>query len=215
MQNATTITAANHSNDVPSMSEITEILAAVERGESADTDRLLPIVYAELRRIATSKLARETPGITLQTTGLVHEAYLRLVGTPVRESNSQQQPTWDSKAHFFSAAAEAMRRILIEHARRKRQLKRGGPGRQRLDLDHVQLADEQQSLDLLALDEALNKLEADDPTKAQVVKLRYFAGLTIEETAKAMGISTPTVKRYWFYARAWLQREISQGDDRE
>ena len=191
------------------MSEVTEILEAIERGDESSTDALLPIVYDELRRIAASKLSRETPGITLQTTSLVHEAYMRLIG-PAADADEAEGVRWDSRGHFFAAAAESMRRILIDHARRKKQLKRGGD-REKIDLEHVDFAAVEKSVDLLALDEALNKLEEEDSEKANVVKLRYFAGLTIEETARALGVSEPTVKRRWFYARAWLRREIEGG----
>ena len=196
------------------MSEVTAILSALDRGEPTDTDRLLPLVYAELRRIAASKLSRESPNLTLQTTALVHEAYLRLTGKPSSDPAESDQPQWQSRGHFFGAAAEAMRRILIDHARRKLQLKRGGD-RYRVEFENVDLATTERSVDLLALDEALEKLNEHDPQKAEIVKLRYFAGLTIPQTAKALQVSEPTIKRHWYYARAWLQREISCGDENE
>lgn len=201
------------------MSEVTEILQAIDRGDTSSTDELLPIVYAELRRIAASKLSRESPGLTLQTTALVHEAYMRLVGRKVGHDCDASQTTdtpdlagatWDSKGHFFAAAAESMRRILIDNARRKKRLKHGGD-RERVEFDNVDLAVSERSVDLIALDEALAKLEAEDEHKARLVKLRYFAGLTIEQCAKALDISEPTVKRHWYYARAWLRREMGAG----
>jgi RNA polymerase sigma factor (TIGR02999 family) len=183
------------------MTDVTRILAALERGEPHAAGQLLPLVYDELRRLAAKKLAEEKPGQTLQATALVHEAYLRLVG-------EGQEQRWDSRRHFFAAAAEAMRRILVEAVRRKRSLKRGG-GRVREEFDELQLAAPEPVEDLLALDEALEKLAARDPVKAELVKLRYFAGMTIEETAAALGISTATAKRYWTYTRTWLYQEIA------
>jgi RNA polymerase sigma factor (TIGR02999 family) len=182
--------------------ELTEILAAITSGDRDAASRLLPLVYDELREVARAKLARERQGHTLQPTALVHEAYLRLFGNA--------RPRWENRAHFFGAAAEAMRRILIERARRHLRLKRGG-GRQQ-----VPLADmvEQQTLgaeDLLALDRALDRLEARDAVMAEVVKLRYFAGLTVDETAAALDLSPRTVDRHWTGARAWLQRELAKG----
>jgi RNA polymerase sigma factor (TIGR02999 family) len=181
--------------------EVTQILNAIEQGDPHAASQLLPLVYDELRRLAAHKLTSEAPGQTLQATALVHEAYLRLVGT----GNEQR---WDSRGHFFAAAAEAMRRILVENARRKRSLKQGG-GRAREEFDAVQPAAPEPAEDLLALDEALTKLAARDPVKAQLVKLRYFAGLTIEEAAAALGISPATAKRYWTYSRTWLYQEIA------
>jgi RNA polymerase sigma factor (TIGR02999 family) len=163
-------------------------------------ERLLPLVYEELRRLATQKLASEKPGQTLQATALVHEAFLRLIGT--------DQSHWNSSGHFFAAAAEAMRRILIDNARRKKADKRGGQHR-RVDLDDADIACDVQSEKLLALDEALSQLAEQQPEKAELVKLRYFAGLTNREAATALGISITTADRYWAYARAWLQREMS------
>src|SRR5262249_5049438 len=181
------------------MSEVTRILSAIAEGDARAPERLLPLVYEELRRLAAAKLAQEKPGQTLQATALVHEAYVRLVGAP-------QGKAWDSRGHFFAAAAEAMRRILIEQARRKGSQKRGG-GPQRVDLDAHALPaapDKEQTADLLALDEALQQLECEEPLKARLVKLRYFAGLTTEEAAQALGISAATAKRHWIYARSWL-----------
>ena len=183
------------------MSDVTRILNAIERGDAKATDELLPLVYEELRILAAQKLSHEAPGQTLQATALVHEAYLRLVETECRN--------WNSRNHFFMAAAEAMRRILIERARRRRGLKYGGD-RERVDLDDVVLPcdDQEFSANLLALDEALEKLSQKDKVKADVVKLRYFAGLTIEQTAEVLGFSRNTAKRCWAYARAWLLQEI-------
>jgi len=187
------------------MSDVTEILAAIERGDALASDRLLPLVYEELRRLAARKISREKPQ-TLQPTDLVHEAYLRLVG-----SDRDRAPRdWDSRAHFFAAAAEAMRRILIDRARRKQRLRHGG-GREILELDEADAWIEGPSADLLALDEALTRLAGEDRQKADLVKLRYFAGLTLEEAAGILGISRATADRYWAYSRAWLYHEISRG----
>jgi RNA polymerase sigma factor (TIGR02999 family) len=183
------------------MSEVTRILSAIEQGDPHAASQLLPILYDELRQLAAAKLAQERPGQTLQATALVHEAYLRLVG-PGEERH------WDSCGHFFAAAAEAMRRILVENARRKRSAKHGG-GRVRHDLDAVRVAAPELSEDLVALDEALERLAAKDPLKAELIKLRHFAGLTIEQAARALGISVTTANRYWAYARAWLHQEIT------
>lgn len=183
------------------MSDVTRILNAIDRGDAKATDELLPLVYEELRVLAAQRLSRERPGQTLQATALVHEAYLRLA--------EGERRSWNSTNHFFMAAAEAMRRILIEGARRKRELKHGGD-RERVDLDDVILPcdDPEFSANLLALDEALEKLSRRDQVKADVVKLRYFAGLTIEQTAEVLGFSRNTAKRCWAYARAWLLQEI-------
>jgi RNA polymerase sigma factor (TIGR02999 family) len=182
------------------MSEVTRILSAIEQGDPHAAGQLLPLVYDELRALAAQKLAQEKPGQTLQATALVHEAYVRLVG-----QDSAQQ--WANRGHFFAAAAEAMRRILVENARRKRGPKHGG-GRARQDLDGLELAAPPLNEDLLALDEALSRLTEKDPVKAELVKLRHFAGLTIEEAAKALGVSMTTANRYWAYARAWLHQQI-------
>jgi RNA polymerase sigma factor (TIGR02999 family) len=182
------------------MSDVTRILSAIDRGEANATDKLLPLVYEELRILAAQRLSQEPPGQTLQATALVHEAYLRLVGA--------QQPSWASRGHFFKAAAEAMRRILIDNARRKKSLKRGGD-RRAVNLDEsLAVEDASHAEEMLALDEALAKLAKQDPTKADLVKLRYFAGLTIEQAAKALDISHATAERYWDYARSWLRVEI-------
>jgi RNA polymerase sigma factor (TIGR02999 family) len=186
------------------MNDVTQILKALEEGDPHAAGQLLPLVYDELRRLAAHKLTKEAPGQTLQATALVHEAYLRLVG------KGDDQP-WDSRGHFFAAAAEAMRRILVENVRRKRSLKQGG-GRAREEFDEVQLAAPEPVEDLLALDEALEKLAARDPVKAELVKLRYFAGLTIDEAAAALGISPATAKRYWTYTRTWLYQEITASE---
>jgi RNA polymerase sigma factor (TIGR02999 family) len=185
------------------MSDVTRILNAIERGDARATDELLPLVYEELRVLAAQKLSREAPGQTLQPTALVHEAYLRLVG--------EGEPTWKGRGHFFAAAAEAMRRILVEAARRKGRIKHGGES-QRLDLDKVDVPVDQSSDDLLALDEALARLSEQEPLKADLVKLRYFAGLTAEQAAEALSISKATGDRYWAYARAWLFEEIRKGE---
>jgi len=182
--------------------DVTRILSAIQGGDLKAADELLPIVYQELRRLAAQRLSQEKPGQTLEATALVHEAYIRLVGSG--------DPGWENRGHFFSAAAEAMRRILVGRAREKRSLKRGG-GRQRLDLDDVTLAAEVSYDDLLALDEALEKLAAQDKVKADLVKLRYFTGLTGEEASAALGIAPRTADRYWRYARAWLLREMGAG----
>jgi RNA polymerase sigma factor (TIGR02999 family) len=181
------------------MTEVTRILSAIEQGDAHAADRLLPLVYDELRRLAAQKLAQERPGQTLQATALVHETYLRLVGVPARG--------WHSRGHFFAAAAEAMRRILVENARRKRTTKHGG-GLVRHEMDEALLAAPEPREDLLALDEALSRLAATDRVKADLVKLRYFTGLTLDEAASVLGISPATADRYWAYARAWLHQEI-------
>ena len=188
------------------MTDVTRILSAIERGDATATDQLLPLVYEELRILAAQRLSQEPPGQTLQATALVHEAYLRLVGAERRD--------WASRGHFFKAAAEAMRRILIDNARRKKSLKRGGD-RRPADFDASLLAvdDTWPVEEMLALDEALAKLAQQDPTKADLVKLRYFAGLTIEQAAKALDISHATAERYWDYARSWLRVELGQIDE--
>jgi RNA polymerase sigma factor (TIGR02999 family) len=166
--------------------------------------QLLPLVYDELRKLAAQKLAQEKPGQTLQATALVHEAYLRLLG-------GEHAPNWTSRGHFFSAAAEAMRRILVDNARRKRRPKHGGD-QKRLPLDAIELRVEKRSYDLLALDEALNELARQEPLKAELVKLRYFAGLSVEEAAACLGVSPITAKRYWAVARAWLYAALSDDE---
>ena len=183
-----------------SMGEVTQILDAIGRGEPRAAGQLLPLVYEELRRLAAARMAREVPGQTLDATALVHEAYLRLVG------NNPDRP-WDGQGHFFAAAAEAMRRILIENSRRKRRLRRGGDAA-RDDLDPAQIAAPEPPDELLAIDEALEKLAQADPQAAELVKLRYFAGLPIPRVAELMGLSPRSADRLWAYARAWLRREI-------
>jgi RNA polymerase sigma factor (TIGR02999 family) len=182
------------------MNEFTRILFAVEQGDPGAPEQLLPLVYDELRKLAAHNLAREKAGQTLQATALVHEAYLRMVG-PVDNQR------WHNRGHFFAAAAEAIRRILVENARRKRSVKHGG-GLVRHDFADIQLVTPEIGEDLEALDEALDRLAKRDPIKAELVKLRHFAGLTIEEAALALGISTTTANRYWAFARAWLHQEI-------
>jgi RNA polymerase sigma factor (TIGR02999 family) len=183
------------------MNEVTQILSAIEQGDPHAAEQLLPLVYNELRKLAAQKMAQEKPGQTLQATALVHEAYLRLV-------DAQKVQHWNSRGHFFAAAAEAMRRILIDDARRKQAQKRGGQVK-RVDLDALELADHPASDKLLAMEDALIRLAARDRVKAELVKLRYFGGLTTEEAASILGISTATADRYWAYARAWLQTEIT------
>jgi RNA polymerase sigma factor (TIGR02999 family) len=191
------------------VSDVTRILSAIEQGDPHAAEQLLPLVYDELRKLAAQKMAQEKPGQTLEATALVHEAYLRLMGGGDYEAAEPKR--WDNRRHFFAAAAQAMRRILVEKARRKRSHKHGG-GLERHDLDQVELPAPALSDDLLALDEALTKLDKHDPIKAELVKLRHFAGMTIPEAAKALGISTATADRYWAYARAWLHQEITGGD---
>jgi RNA polymerase sigma factor (TIGR02999 family) len=185
------------------MPDVTQILSAIERGDGQAADRLLPLVYDELRKLAAQQLANEKPGQTLQPTALVHEAYLRLVG-----SDGQAIRAYNARGHFFAAAAMAMRRIMIDTARRKKTRKHGG-GLKRQPLD--QIAEPQDNEELLALDEALERLAATDPTKARLVELRYFAGLTGDEAAAVLGISPTTTDRHWAYARAWLQAEVRRG----
>jgi RNA polymerase sigma factor (TIGR02999 family) len=191
------------------MSEVTRLLSAIDDGDLYAADQLLPLVYDELRKLARQKLAQEKPGQTLEPTALVHEAYVRLVASPRCEpgESAPGEPRWDSRRHFFAAAAEAMRRILVENARRKRSRKRGG-SMARQDLDAERLAAPEPPEDLLALDEALDKLTATDRSAAELVQLRYFAGLTLPQAAEALGISPRTADRLWAYARAWLHREI-------
>ena len=182
------------------MKEVTRIINAIQQGDERAADELLPLVYQELRRLAAQKMSHEPPGQTLQATALVHEAYIRLVGG--------EDQNWAGRTHFFCAAAEAMRRILIENARRKKSLKHGGDHK-RVTLDDAEFVVEAPSDDLIALDEALEKLASIDKIKADLVKLRYFAGLTIDQAAELLGISQTTAKRHWRYTRAWLYREIT------
>jgi RNA polymerase sigma factor (TIGR02999 family) len=187
------------------MSEVTPVRSAIEQDDPSAAEQLLPLVYGELRRLAAEKVAREQPGQTLQPTALVHEAYLRLV-------NVERAQHFNSRGHFFAACAEAMRRILVEQARRKGRLKRGGDCR-RIDLDSVEIAVAAPSDDVVALDEALTRLAQEHPEKAELVKLRYFAGLTTDEAARLLGISPATADRHWTYARAWLYRELAPEED--
>jgi RNA polymerase sigma factor (TIGR02999 family) len=182
------------------MVDVTHMLQAIERGEAHNSAELLPLVYDELRRLAAHKLSQERPGQTLQATALVHEAWLRMVGSDNRQ--------WEGRKHFFAAAAEAMRRILIENARRKQRQKRGG-GSELVDIEQIQLAEPLPSIDLLALDEALERLATEDPDAARLVELRFFAGLTQQQAADLLGISPRSAARTWAYARAWLFQEIA------
>ena len=183
------------------MNQVTKILAQIQRGDHAAAEELLPLVYRELRQLASARLAQEHGRQKHDATSLVHQAYLRLVG-------DGPQSQWDNRGHFFAAAAEAMRRILVDNARRNRRPKHGGD-RKRVDLESDCLAASAPGDDLLELDEALNRLAAEDPDKAQVVKLRYFGGLSLEETAAALNISPATAKRRWAYARAWLYSALT------
>ncbi len=184
------------------MSEVSRILGAVARGDARAARDLLPLVYDELRRLAAHKLAREEAGQTLQPTALVHEAYVRLVG-------DGEGPAWEGRRHFFAAAAEAMRRILIDNARRKRAEKRGG-GQARRDVDLSEVLAPEVGEDVLALNEALDKLAAADPPVAELVKMRYFGGLTVKQAAEVLGVSPRTADAYWAYARAWLLTELRE-----
>ena len=183
------------------MSDVTRMLSAIERGDAKATDELLPLVYEELRILAAQKLSHEPAGQTLQATALVHEAYLRLVG--------DQPQNWQNRGHFFAAAAEAMRRILVENARRKHSRKQGGAQR-RIELEEADLAIEGPSVDMMALDEALARLAVTDTQLAELVKLRYFAGLSLEQVAEIQGITRRTATSHWAYARAWLHRTMAE-----
>jgi RNA polymerase sigma factor (TIGR02999 family) len=187
------------------MSIVTSILNAIDAGDPHAAAQLLPLVYDELRRLAAQRLARENPGQTLQATALVHEAYLRLIG-------DERGQHWDGRSHFFAAAAEAMRRILIDNARRKNRPKHGGD-RRRVTGDVAAPRPEMPPEDLLALDEALDKLAKEEPAKAELVKLRFFAGLTMPEVAEALGVSLATAERHWTYARTWLYAELKEADE--
>jgi RNA polymerase sigma factor (TIGR02999 family) len=197
------------------MHEVTRILDQIQQGDSHAAERLLPLVYDELRKLAAQKLANEKPGQTLDATALVHEAYLRLVASP---DQSQANPVreagglWDNRRHFFAAAAEAMRRILVDNARRKNSRKHGG-GFQRQDLQADALVAPQPNIDLLALDAALTRLAEQDPIKSKLVELRYFGGLTGDQAASVLGISPSNADRQWVYTRAWLRRELGFGVD--
>jgi len=182
--------------------DVTQLLNAIEHGDPEAAAQLLPLVYEELRKLAAAKMARERPGQTLQATALVHEAWLRLAGT--------EQKRWDNRRHFFAAAAEAMRRILVEKARRRQRIRHGG-GMERVELDGIEIPASAREDQLIAVDDALAKLEREDPQKAEVVKLRYFVGMTNEETAETLGLSVATVERYWSFAKAWLFKEIQLG----
>ena len=187
------------------MSDVTRILSAIEQGDPHAAEQLLPLVYDELRQLAAQRLAHEMPGQTLQATALVHEAYLRLVDVETAQH-------WDCRGHFFTACAEAMRRILVDHARRRHSQRRGGAAK-RHSLASLDPAIPAPDEELLAVNEALERLQQLDAPKAELVKLRYFAGMTIPEAAQALGISVPTANRYWAYARAWLHEELAGGDD--
>jgi RNA polymerase sigma factor (TIGR02999 family) len=182
------------------VSDVTQLLSAIDAGDPRAGELLLPLVYEELRKLAAQKMAGEKPGQTLQATALVHEAWLRLVG-------ANQQKVWNSRGHFFGAAAEAMRRILVDRARRKGRIRHGG-GLERVNLEHVTMAMEDSDDTVLAIHEALQKLSIESPQKAEIVKLRYFTGLEHAEIAEALGISEPTVRRHWAYARSWLYAEL-------
>jgi RNA polymerase sigma factor (TIGR02999 family) len=181
------------------MNDLTQVLQAIRRGDGRASEELLPLVYNELRQLAMARMARETAGQTLQATALVHEAWLRMVGTGDR--------TWQNRAHFFGAAAEAMRRILVENARRKSRLKRGG-GQQRMDIEELDLAAATPDEKVLLMDEALEQLQKQDPDKARIVVLKFFGGLTNQEVAENLGITERTVERQWAYAKAWLFEKI-------
>jgi RNA polymerase sigma factor (TIGR02999 family) len=195
------------------VSDVTNLLSAIDQGDPHAASQLLPLVYDELRRLAAQKLANEQPGQTLQPTALVHEAYLRLVASARSEPGSAS-PDWVGRGHFFAAAAEAMRRILVENARRKKRLRHGG-GRQRLEMHPDLVGAAEPDDELLALDAALAKLAQRDPLKARLVELRYFAGLTGDQAAAILGISPSTADRHWVFARAWLRREVRGGIEDE
>ncbi len=189
------------------MSDVTRILSAIERGDENAADKLLPLVYQELRKLAAAKLAHEKPGQTIQATALVHEAWLRLVGTDV-------DIHWQGRGHFFGAAAKAMQRILVENARRKKSLRAGG-GYRRVELSEVAASVHGSAVDVLEVDEALRKLEEQDRRKAELVRLRFFAGLTLPEAARALGISGTTADNDWAYAKTWLRLEMADSDEEE
>jgi RNA polymerase sigma factor (TIGR02999 family) len=190
------------------MSEVTRILNAIEQGDTHAAEELLPLVYDELRKLAAAKLAKEKPGQTLEATALVHEAYVRLVDN----SSDGAARDWEGRGHFFAAAAEAMHRILVENARRKGRQKHGG-GLPRVDVELANIVSPMRDENLLALDDAMTRLAAEDPIRARLVQLRFYAGLSNEEAAKVLGISGVTAKRYWRHARAWLHREVGKGDE--
>lgn len=184
------------------MSDVTQLLNSIEAGDPKAADQLLPLVYEELRKLAAAKMAQEKLGQTLQATALVHEAWLKLVG-------SDEQKVWNSKGHFFGAAAEAMRRILVDRARQKARVRHGG-GLERVDLEHVNLATEDNDATVLAIHEALEKLALESPRKAEIVALRYFTGMENQEIADALRTSLSSVERSWAYARSWLHRELKK-----
>jgi RNA polymerase sigma factor (TIGR02999 family) len=186
------------------MNDVTRILSAIEQGDPRAAGELLPLVYEELRKLAAQRLAQEKPGQTLQATALVHDAYIRLVGA--------QDPGWNSRGHFFAAAAEAMRRILVERARGSGRIRRGGHWR-RVDLEHLELGQEESPDAVMTLDEAIERLAAEDATAAGLVKLRYYAGLSVDRAASSLGISTATAYRHWAYARAWLLCDLLGDQD--
>lgn len=186
------------------MSDVTRILQSIESGDAKAANELLPLVYEELRKLAAAKMANESSNQTLQPTALVHEAWLRLTGN--------ENVKWNGRAHFFGAAAEAMRRILIDNARRKRALRHGG-NQQRFNVDEIEIAAPEKDDELLAINDALEKFAAVDKQKTELVKLRYFVGLTIDESAEILGISAPTAKRWWTYSRAWLFRQIQNASN--
>jgi RNA polymerase sigma factor (TIGR02999 family) len=192
------------------MSDVTQILSAIESGDPQAAEQLLPLVYDELRQLAAQRLAREMPGQTLQATALVHEAYVRLLGAA--DEAEFEKTHWDNRRHFFAAASEAMRRILVDNARRKQTRKHGG-GWQRSEMDAEALVAPEPNLDLVALDTALQRLAESEPLKAKLVELRYFAGLTGDQAAAVLGISTSSADRQWVFTRAWLRRELGLGDD--
>jgi RNA polymerase sigma factor (TIGR02999 family) len=195
------------------MDEVTTILSAIEQGDPHAAEQLLPLVYDELRKIAAQQMAQEKPGQTLQATALVHEAYLRLVANPGSASSGREsggsKPHWNSRRHFFAAAAEAMRRVLVERARARGCFKRGA-GRERLDLDDIEVTSPERSDELLALDEALTRLAQVEPQAAELVQLRYFAGQTMTAAAEMLGLSLRSTHRLWAYAKAWLLQELER-----
>jgi RNA polymerase sigma factor (TIGR02999 family) len=193
-----------------SMSDVTRILSAIEQGDPSAAEQLLPLVYEELRKLAAAKLAQEKPGQTLQATALVHEAYLRLVASPGAPGSASPDQHWNSRGHFFAAAAEAIRRILVENARRKKRARHGGEV-ERIDFELADLPTRMSSAELVELDAALEELKRHDAVKAELVTLRYFGGMTIEEASAILGISRVTAHRYWTYARAWLHQHITAG----
>ena len=194
------------------MNEVTRILSVIEQGDPSAASQLLPLIYDELRELAAQKLAQEKPGQTLQATALVHEAYLRLVMPAGGNRAPPEEQHWDGRRHFFAAAAEAMRRILINRARDRGRLKRGG-GWRRLHLDHLDLSVAEPPKELLILNEALDQLAQEDPVCAELVKLRFFAGLTLDEAARTLGVVRRTADRYWAFARSWLYAALSKGEE--